>query len=72
MSAPTGPLLQLSQAVREGRLSAQRLTQASIDRLQRAANLNVLAERCFDEALSEARRVDDGEGHGGRCSPYPR
>ena len=71
MSAPTGPLLQLSQAVREGRLSAQRLTQASIDRLQRAANLNVLAERCFDEALSEARRVDDGEGHGGALLAIP-
>jgi amidase/aspartyl-tRNA(Asn)/glutamyl-tRNA(Gln) amidotransferase subunit A len=71
MSAPTGPLLQLSRAVREGRLSAQRLTQASINRLKGAANLNVLAERCFDEALSEARRVDDGEKYGGALLAIP-
>jgi Asp-tRNA(Asn)/Glu-tRNA(Gln) amidotransferase A subunit family amidase len=71
MPLTPGPLLLLSQAVREGRLSAQRLTQASINRLQNAENLNVLAEQCFEEALEEAARIDRGERRSGALLGIP-
>ncbi len=71
MPLAPGPLHRLSQAVREGRLSAVQLTQIAIERLQDAENLNVLAERCFDEALEEAARIDRGEHRGGALLGVP-
>jgi Asp-tRNA(Asn)/Glu-tRNA(Gln) amidotransferase A subunit family amidase len=53
----------LSDAVRSRQVTASRLVAASIERLEGASVLNVLAERCFDEALAAARRLD-AEGAG--------
>jgi Asp-tRNA(Asn)/Glu-tRNA(Gln) amidotransferase A subunit family amidase len=59
---PTGPLNQLTHAVREGRLGAGALVGASIERLVAADPLlNVTCERAYDDALREARRIDRGE-----------
>jgi Asp-tRNA(Asn)/Glu-tRNA(Gln) amidotransferase A subunit family amidase len=46
--------------VREGRLSATSLVTESLRRLDAAASLNVVSELAADEALHEARRIDDG------------
>jgi Asp-tRNA(Asn)/Glu-tRNA(Gln) amidotransferase A subunit family amidase len=51
MSVPTGTLNLLSRAVRERRCSATALVTASIERLERAGALNVLADTSFDDAL---------------------
>ena len=59
MSGPAGTLTLLSRAVRDGRCSATKLVTASIERLERAGELNVLADTCFDAALREARSRDD-------------
>ena len=62
MTRPTGPLLTLSAAVREGRLTATTLVTASIDRIESAnSDLNVLAEEAFDDALEEASAIDRGD-----------
>ncbi|MGC2167955.1 MAG: amidase [Acidimicrobiales bacterium] len=44
---------------------------ASIDRLERATELNVLAEETFDEALDHARRIDRGGQRGGALVGVP-
>jgi Asp-tRNA(Asn)/Glu-tRNA(Gln) amidotransferase A subunit family amidase len=60
-----GPISTLARAVRERRVSATAVITASIERLDRAEILNVLAEKTYDEALQAARRVDDeGSVHG--------
>ena len=59
MSVPPGPVSTLARAVRERRVSATAVITASIERLERAEVLNVLAEKTFDEAFQSARRVDD-------------
>lgn len=65
MTTPPGTLRLLSQAVRTRRLSATRLVEASLSRLEAATELNVLALACFDTALAQARDLDrDGPGQG--------
>jgi Asp-tRNA(Asn)/Glu-tRNA(Gln) amidotransferase A subunit family amidase len=71
MSVKPGPITQLSQAVREGRLTATALVTASIERLEAASQLNVLAEAAFDEGLAAAKRVDEGEYQGGALLGIP-
>jgi Asp-tRNA(Asn)/Glu-tRNA(Gln) amidotransferase A subunit family amidase len=66
-----GPLTALSRAVREGRLSATALVTRSIERLEAASELNVLAERAFDEALERADRLDQGERTNGPLAGMP-
>lgn len=62
MSTP-GPITQLSAAVRDGRLSATSLVEASIRRLDDVNPLlNVLAEASFDAALANAKRGDFARG----------
>ncbi len=51
----------LARAVAEGRISATALVTASIERLERAGELNVLAETTYDEALEGAQQIDEGE-----------
>lgn len=53
-----GTITNLARAVRERRVSASALVSASIERLESAAALNVLAESTFDEAFEAATRVD--------------
>jgi Asp-tRNA(Asn)/Glu-tRNA(Gln) amidotransferase A subunit family amidase len=71
MSLPAGPLTQLSKAVREGQLTASKLVATSIERLEKAKELNVLAEKAYDDALSAAHRVDSGEHAGGALRGIP-
>jgi Asp-tRNA(Asn)/Glu-tRNA(Gln) amidotransferase A subunit family amidase len=53
-----GPITALARAVREHRVSATAVVSASLERLESARSLNVLAEATFDEALVVARRID--------------
>lgn len=71
MSANPGPITRLSQAVREGKLSATSLVEASLERLESSAKLNVLAEKAYDDALGEAKRVDEGERPSGVLAGVP-
>jgi Asp-tRNA(Asn)/Glu-tRNA(Gln) amidotransferase A subunit family amidase len=66
-----GTITALARAVREGRVSATSLVSASIERLERARELNVLAEATFDEALQAASRIDRGEVTGGLLLGVP-
>jgi Asp-tRNA(Asn)/Glu-tRNA(Gln) amidotransferase A subunit family amidase len=59
LSVPPGTISTLARAVREHRVSATAVVTASIERLEHAEILNVLAEKTFDEALRAARRADD-------------
>lgn len=52
-------------------MSATAVVGASIERLERAAELNVLAEETFDEALASATRIDRGEKRGGALLGVP-
>jgi Asp-tRNA(Asn)/Glu-tRNA(Gln) amidotransferase A subunit family amidase len=61
----------LTRAVRERRVSATKVVTASIELLERAEELNVLAEKTYDEALERARRIDDGEVPGGALVGVP-
>ncbi|MGA2969486.1 MAG: amidase, partial [Acidimicrobiales bacterium] len=70
MSTTPGPITALSKAVRDQRLSATRLVTASITRLEAAGELNVLAERAYDDALLEAKRFD-GERSDGALAGIP-
>jgi Asp-tRNA(Asn)/Glu-tRNA(Gln) amidotransferase A subunit family amidase len=67
----TGTITNLARAVRERRVSASALVSASIERLESAAALNVLAEAIFDEALDAATRIDRGESEGGLLLGVP-
>ena len=49
----------IASAVREGRVSATAVVTASIQSIERADDLNVAAEKTYDEALAAARRLDD-------------
>ncbi len=61
----SGPLNILSRAVRERSISATALVSASIERLERASELNVTADTFYDDALRTAKRIDDeGITHG--------
>ncbi len=71
MSTISGPLTQLSSAVREKRLSATQLVTASIERLEAASGLNVTAEKSYDDALREAKGIDQGERAGGALLGIP-
>ena len=67
-----GPLHTLSAAIREGRISATTLVEASIERLERANPvLNVLADAAFDDALEAAATMDAGERPTGPLSGIP-
>ena len=65
MSFEPGPISAIAAAVRSGRISATSVTQAAIERLV-AVNptLNVLADSAFDDALRNARALDDGDVRG--------
>ncbi|MGA7835544.1 MAG: amidase [Acidimicrobiales bacterium] len=56
-----GTVTTLARAVAERRITATALAAASIERLERAEELNVLADTSFDEALERAQRIDEGE-----------
>ena len=61
MRATPGTLTTLARAVRERHITATALTTAAIERLERATVLNVTAETLYDEALREAKRIDDDQ-----------
>ena len=71
MSESPGSLTLLSQAIRERRCSATALVSASIERLERASELNVTADTFFDDALREARRVDQDPSSSGALLGIP-
>jgi Asp-tRNA(Asn)/Glu-tRNA(Gln) amidotransferase A subunit family amidase len=71
LSVPPGPVSTLARAVRERRVSAVAVVTASIERLERAEVLNVLAEKTYDEALRAARHLDDGESIKGALAGVP-
>lgn len=71
MSTTPGPLTRLSCAIRENRLSATQLVTASIERLEAASQLNVTAEKSYDDALGEARGIDQGGHTGGALLGIP-
>jgi len=54
-----GPISTVARAVRKRRVSATAVVTASIERLERAEILNVLAEKTYDEALRAARHLDE-------------
>jgi Asp-tRNA(Asn)/Glu-tRNA(Gln) amidotransferase A subunit family amidase len=66
-----GTITTLARAVREGRLSATALIIASIERLENAGALNVLAEATFEEALLAATRIDARETKDGLLLGVP-
>src|ERR1700722_15117413 len=66
-----GPISRVALAVREGRVSATAVVSESIERLERATELNVLSETTFDEALAAAARIDQGEARGGELLGVP-
>lgn len=66
-----GPLIRLSKAVREGRLLASTLVQASIERLEAASSLNVTAEKSYEDALRRATLLDQGERASGALAGLP-
>jgi Asp-tRNA(Asn)/Glu-tRNA(Gln) amidotransferase A subunit family amidase len=72
MTTSSGPLTLLSQAVREGRLSATALTSASIERLANVNPvLNVLAEEAFNDAMACAQLQDRNGTHSGALAGIP-
>jgi Asp-tRNA(Asn)/Glu-tRNA(Gln) amidotransferase A subunit family amidase len=71
VTTPPGPITRLSQAIRDQRLSATTLVNLSIERLEGSASLNVLAEKAYDEALLEAKHIDEGDRPAGVLSGLP-
>jgi Asp-tRNA(Asn)/Glu-tRNA(Gln) amidotransferase A subunit family amidase len=71
MTYKPGTITTLARAIRDCRVSATVLVSASIERLERAEDLNVLAEATFDEALEAAQRIDQGESKGGALLGVP-
>lgn len=71
MATPQGTLRVVSDAVRQGRVSAREVVRASIERLEDASELNVLAESCFDEALARAELLDTEGGPWGPLAGVP-
>ena len=61
-----GPITRLARAVNEVRLSATVLIESSIERIQSVdPQLNVMAERAFDDALAAAHLAErEGHPHG--------
>ncbi|HEY5265822.1 MAG TPA: amidase [Acidimicrobiales bacterium] len=59
MSVRPGTVTTLAKAVRERRVSATALITASIERVERAEVLNVMAEKIYDEGLRAALQVDN-------------
>jgi Asp-tRNA(Asn)/Glu-tRNA(Gln) amidotransferase A subunit family amidase len=66
-----GSITTLARAVRERRITATALVVSSIERIERATVLNVLAEEIFDEALEAANHIDRGETSGGALLGVP-
>ncbi len=71
MPLAPGPLTRLSQAVRNGQLRASTLVQASIERLEAASSLNVLAEKAYDDALERAAHLDQAGSAPGTLAGLP-
>jgi Asp-tRNA(Asn)/Glu-tRNA(Gln) amidotransferase A subunit family amidase len=73
MSTTSSPgiVTSLARAVRDGRVSATAVVTASIELLERAEELNVLAEKTYDEALERAQRIDDGDVRAGALLGVP-
>lgn len=62
MTTPPGPLTRLTEAIRQGRLTATTLVEESIRRLEAAgSSLNAATDLSFDEALAAASRIDQSE-----------
>lgn len=68
---PPGTLHVLADAIRSRRLHVTTLVSASIDRLESAQDLNVVASTFFDEALREAERMDEAGSPTGRLAGIP-
>jgi Asp-tRNA(Asn)/Glu-tRNA(Gln) amidotransferase A subunit family amidase len=66
-----GPLHAIAVALRQRRLSATDVVRASVERLEAAHALNVLADRCFDDALERAARLDAGGAITGALGAVP-
>ncbi|HEY5105006.1 MAG TPA: amidase [Acidimicrobiales bacterium] len=58
MSVAPGSVTTLAKAVRDRRVSATKVVTASIERVERAEALNVMAEKNYDAALRVAHFVD--------------
>ena len=71
MTLEPGSITTLARAVRERRITATALAVSSIERLEGAVVLNVLAEEIFDEALEAADRIDRGETNSGALLGIP-
>ena len=72
MTTTPGPITSIARAVRERRISATRVINESFNRLDTAnPDLNVLAERAFDEGLALADRIDRGDGFRGPLAGVP-
>lgn len=71
MNQRPGTITTLARAITERQLSATALVTASLERLENAAALNVLAQATFDEALETAGRIDQGESKGGLLLGVP-
>jgi Asp-tRNA(Asn)/Glu-tRNA(Gln) amidotransferase A subunit family amidase len=71
VTTPPGPLTTLTAAVREGRVSVSELVNASIERLNSATSLNVVAEEAFDEARAIASEMDRCGAPAGRLAGAP-
>lgn len=59
MSAPTGTIHVLAEAIRSRRLSVTSLVSRSIEGLERFHRLNVVAATFFDDAMRDATRLDE-------------
>ncbi|MHB1210560.1 MAG: amidase [Acidimicrobiales bacterium] len=71
MNKRSGTLNVLARAIREHRITATLLVNTSIERLERAGELNVTAETFYDSALREAKRIDDERLTQGRLLGVP-
>ena len=72
MTVAPGPISSLSRAVRERRITATRVINESIERLAASNDeLNVLAERAFDEGLALAAAIDRSDHIHGALAGVP-
>jgi Asp-tRNA(Asn)/Glu-tRNA(Gln) amidotransferase A subunit family amidase len=71
VTSTPGPLTSVTAAVRARRVSAARVVAASIEQLDAASRLNVLAESAFDEASAAAAAIDRGPAPSGRLAGAP-
>ncbi|HEY1825529.1 MAG TPA: amidase [Acidimicrobiales bacterium] len=66
-----GPVGAIAAAVRERKVRARDVVELSIERLERAADLNVLALSTFEDALAGAARIDRGDVEPGAMLGVP-